>query len=84
MGDQEVFRGNNFELWKVKMQEILTKQKCVEALKSIASMSACLTKPDKTEIVDKAINVIILYLGDIVLREVSREKIEASMWKNIK
>ncbi|MCI83754.1 glutamate receptor 3.6, partial [Trifolium medium] len=36
-------------------------------------MSANLSEEEKTEMNDKAVNAVILYLGDKVLREVARE-----------
>lgn len=59
------------------MQAILSQKKCIEALKGEASIAAHLTKIEKTEIVDKARGVIILCLGDKVLREFSMEYIMA-------
>lgn len=47
-----------------------TQEKCIEALKRDASMSACLTKAKKTEMVDKDMGAIFLCLGDKVVREV--------------
>jgi hypothetical protein len=42
--DIEKFTGSNdFGLWKVKMQAVLTQQKCTEILKGQAAMSANLT-----------------------------------------
>lgn len=37
------FEDNNFVLWKVKMQSILTQEKFIEELKGEESMHACLT-----------------------------------------
>ncbi|MCH82501.1 cytochrome P450 [Trifolium medium] len=65
------------------MREILIQQKCVKALNGDARMPAHLTPVEKTEMNDKAISVIILYLGDKVLREVARETIVVSMWTKL-
>jgi len=82
--DIEKFTGSNdFGLWKVNMREILIQQKCVEALKGEAQMSAHLTLAEKTEMNDKAVSAIILCLGDKVLREVARETIVVSMWNKL-
>ncbi|KEH28506.1 hypothetical protein MTR_5g099435 [Medicago truncatula] len=52
--DIEKFTGSNdFGLWKVKMQAVLTQQKCVEALKGEAAMSATLTQEEKREMVGR-------------------------------
>jgi cell division cycle protein 20 (cofactor of APC complex) len=64
---------NDFRMWKVKMRAILTKQKCVEALKGATLMLTHLMQPHKSEMNDKAVSAIILCLGDNVLREVARE-----------
>ncbi|MCI96402.1 CC-NBS-LRR resistance protein, partial [Trifolium medium] len=52
--DIEKFTGsNNFGLWKVKMRAVLTQNKCVEALKEEAQMSAHLTPGEKSQMNDK-------------------------------
>jgi len=82
--DIEKFTGsNNFGLWKVKMRAIIIEQKCVEALKEEAHMPAHLTLAEKTEMNDKVVSVIILCLGDNVLRAVARETIDVSMWNKL-
>lgn len=65
------FRDNNFELWKEKIQKILTKLKCVEELKSGSLMLARLTKDKKIDLGDKVRSFIIMCFGDKVLSEVS-------------
>lgn len=62
------------------MLTILTKDKCIEALKSETSVSARLTYTKKTEMVDKVISVIILCPRVKVTREVPRENIVSLMW----
>lgn len=82
--DIEKFTGSNdFGLWKVKMQAVLTQQKCVEALKGEAAMPAHLTQAEKREMIDKAKSAIVLCLGDKVLRDVAREATAASMWAKL-
>jgi len=44
--------GNDFRLWKVKMELDLTQQKCVEALKGEAAMPTTLTQAEKREMID--------------------------------
>jgi hypothetical protein len=59
--DIEKFTGNNdFGLWKVKMQEVLTQQKCVEALKGEAALSSTLTQEKKCEMLDKENSVVFM------------------------
>ena len=82
--DIKKFTGSNdFGLWKVKMQEVLTQQKCGEALKGEAAMPASLTQAEKREMIDKAKSAIVLCLGDKVLRDVAREATAASMWAKL-
>lgn len=76
MGKWEIekkFRDNDFGLWKVKMQAILTQEKCIEAMKDETSIPGRLTQAKKIEMMDKVMSVIILVLVDKVLREVDRE-----------
>jgi len=82
--DIEKFTGSNdFGLWKVKMQAVLTQQMCVEALKGEAVMPASLTQAEKREMIDKAKSAIVLCLRDKVLRDVAREVAAASMWAKL-
>lgn len=76
--DIEKFLGsNNFGLWKVKMQEVLTQQMCVEALKGEAAMSSTLTQAEKREMIDKKNNAMFLCLKDKILRDAAT-KVAAS------
>ncbi|GAU10233.1 hypothetical protein TSUD_417410 [Trifolium subterraneum] len=82
--DIEKFNGSNdFNLWKVKVRAILTQQKCDEALKGVAAMSATLSDTEKAEMDGKALSAIILCLADKVLREVAKEKSAAAMWTKL-
>lgn len=86
MGKWEIkkFSGhNNFALLKVKMQQVLTQERCIEALKGEVSMFFRQTQVEKTEMVDKVRRAIILCLRDKVLRKVDREKTAASMLEKI-
>ena len=47
--------------------------KCEKALKGEGALPVTMSKTDKTEMVDKARSVIVLCLGDKVLREVAKE-----------
>lgn len=80
---KKFFKSNNFGLWKVNMQEILTQQKCVKALKDDATMPTILTRSEKTEMIDEIKSTIILCLKDKVLREVTNEKITMAMWTKL-
>lgn len=73
-----------FGLWKLNIQTILTKHKCIEEFKGGESMLGCLTQEEKTKMMDKTRSVVILCLGVKVIREVSREKNTASIWEKFK
>lgn len=74
---------NDFGMLMVKMQTILTLQKCAKALKGGVVMSAKLTKARKLEMTDKAKSVVVLCLGDKVSRDVPRDATRASMWTRL-
>jgi len=71
---------NDFGLWKVKMEAVLIQQKCEKALKGESALPVTMSRAEKTEMVDKARSVIVLCLGNKVLREVAKEPTAASMW----
>lgn len=48
------FRETNFELLKVKIQDILTHENCIEALKGETSMHAHLPWEEKIEMVERS------------------------------
>jgi len=62
--DIEKFTGdNNFGLSKVKMEALLIQQKCEKALKGEGVLPVTMSRAEKTEMVDKAMSVIVLCLG---------------------
>ncbi|MCI75641.1 glutamate receptor 3.6, partial [Trifolium medium] len=65
------------------MRAILVQQKCVEVLKGLSQMPAHLSAEEKTVMNDKAVSVIILCLGDKVLREVARETSTVLLWTKL-
>ena len=65
------------------MRTILIQQGLVDALCGKSGLPAKLSPKKKTEIMEKAHSVIILYLGDRALREVAREKIAATIWTKL-
>jgi len=82
--DIEKFTGDNdFGLWKEKMETVLIQQKCEKALKGEGSLPVTMSRAKKTETVGKARSVIVLCLGDKVLREVAKEPTAASMWSKL-
>jgi len=62
------------------MEVVLIQQKCEKALKGEAVLPVTMSQAEKTKMVDKARSVIVLCLGDKVLREVAKEPIAVSMW----
>jgi len=82
--DIEKFTGSNdFGLWKVKMQAVFIQQKCEKALKGEGALPVTMSQAEKTEMVDKARSVIVLCLGDKVLRDIAKEPTVASMWSKL-
>ena len=80
--DTEKFNGrNDFGLWKIKMQALLSHQGLDEALEAIETDERPSGK--KLEILKKSKSAIILNLDDKVLREVAREDSAASTWKKL-
>lgn len=61
------------------MQAVLIQEKIVELLKGETPVPTSLTQIENTKMVDKARSLIILCLGDKVLRKVAKEKIVALM-----
>ena len=77
----EKFAGvNNFDLWRLKMKALLVQQGCLEALKGEEAMNVVLTVAEKTTVIEKAHNTILLSLGDKVLRHVSKEMTTSGLW----
>jgi hypothetical protein len=51
-----------------------------EALKGEGALPINMSRAEKTEMVDKAMSAIVLYLGNKVLRKVAKEPTTTSMW----
>jgi len=62
---------------------VLIQQKCEKTLKGDGTLPVTMSRAEKTEMVDKARSVIVLCLGDKVLREVPKEPNAASMWSKL-
>jgi len=77
-------RSNDFRLWKVKMQVVLTQQKCVEALKGEVALLSTLTQAKKCEMIDKENSAMFLCLKDKILRDVMMEVTAPSMRAKLK
>ncbi|GJV97837.1 hypothetical protein Tco_1549414 [Tanacetum coccineum] len=80
--DIEKFDGTgNFRLWRIKMHALLIQYGCEAALEVLpANMEA----QTKAELNKKAHSVMILCLGNKVLREVTRETNTAGVWLKLK
>jgi len=72
--DIEKFAGTN----DFGLQAVLIQKKCEKALKGEAALWVPMTEAEKTKMVDKARSVIVLCLGDKVLRDVAKEPLAAS------
>ena len=62
------------------MEAVLIHQKCEKTLKGEGALPVTMSRAENTKMVDKAKSVIVLCLGDKVLREVGKEPTAASMW----
>ncbi|GKA24336.1 hypothetical protein Tco_0710369 [Tanacetum coccineum] len=80
--DIEKFDGTgDFVLWRIKMRALLIQHGCEAALEVLpADMEA----QTKAELNKKAHSVVILCLGNKVLREVTREMTAAGVWSKLK
>ena len=80
----ERFTGqNDFGLWRVKMRALLVHQGLDDALKGDKGLPSTMSEKEKKEIMEKAHSVIVLSLGDKVLRKVSKEKTVAAIWSKL-
>jgi hypothetical protein len=71
----EKFNGkNNFEIWKVKMHDLLVQQGVVKALLGKAKKPVTITDDDWDEMDVRALSAIHLCLADDVLFNIVSEK----------
>ncbi|GJR02951.1 hypothetical protein Tco_0525935 [Tanacetum coccineum] len=77
----EKFDGkNDFGLWQIKMCALMPQQGCDAALETLpANMKA----DEKAALMKKAYSILILCLGDRVLREVTKETSVAGIWMKL-
>jgi len=80
---EKFIRDIDFGLWKVKMQAVLIQQNCEKALKGEGVLPVTMSQAEKTEMVDKAMSVIVLCLRDKVLRDVVKEPTVALTWSKL-
>ncbi|KAH9668238.1 hypothetical protein KPL70_021339 [Citrus sinensis] len=87
--DLEKFNGkNDFNMWKIKMEALLITQGLGDAIEPISKkegkeVSSSKTPEEAAEVDKKARSIIILSLGDAVIREVAKEKTVAGLWAKL-
>lgn len=80
----EKFSGeNDFGLWKMKMEAVLTKEGLALALKGESELPETMKDSEKQDMLEKAKSSLILGLGDKVLREIKKEKTAAEIWNRL-
>ena len=81
----EKFNGsNNFDLWKVKMRDMLIQQGVAKALVGKAKKPYDMSNEDYNEIDEKTLSVIRLCLVDDVLFNIVFETTAVGLWKKWK
>ena len=65
------------------MEAILIQQNCEKDLKGEGALSVTMSREEKIEMVDKARSVVVLCLGDKVLREVAKGPTATLMWSKL-
>lgn len=71
---------NDFDLNHLNMEALLVQRGLLEAFKGPEKMDVSLITNEKTTMIEKAHNGIILSLGVKVLRHVSKEKVTVGVW----
>ncbi|GJX30083.1 hypothetical protein Tco_0238162 [Tanacetum coccineum] len=81
MFDIEKFNGkNDFGLWQIKIRALMVQQRCDDALETLpADMEA----GENAALMKKAYSTLIIFLGDRVLREVTKETTAAGIWMKL-
>jgi hypothetical protein len=80
----EKFNGkNNFELWKVKMQDLLVQQGVVKALLGKSKKPESMSDKEWEDIDARALNAIHLCLADDVLFNIVAEKTTTGLWTKL-
>ncbi|GJT40343.1 hypothetical protein Tco_1325641 [Tanacetum coccineum] len=79
--DIEKFNGTgDFKLWRIKMHALLIQNGCKEAL---SVLPADMEAQTKAELNKKAYSIMILCLGNKVLRKVTGETTAAEVWSKL-
>jgi len=79
MGYREIFQKQRFQCVESEDGNNLDSIEVCRCFKGEAKISVTITQSEKTKIIDKARLVIILCLGDKILREVMSEKTPTKM-----
>jgi hypothetical protein len=80
----ENFNGkNNFEIWKVKMHDLLVQQDLVKVLLGKEKKPSTITDEDWDEINVRALSAIRLCLADDVLFNIVSEKTTLGLWTKL-
>ena len=80
----EKFNGsNNFELWKVKMRDMLIQQGVAKALVGKTKKPYDMSNEDWNEIDEKYLSAIRLCLADDVLFNIVSETTAAGLWTKL-
>ena len=80
----EKFNGkNNFEIWKVKMHDLLVQQGVENVLLSWSKLPYPVTDDEWNELDGRALSEIRLCLADDVLFNIVSEKIAAGFWTKL-
>jgi hypothetical protein len=80
----EKFNGkNNFEIWKVKMHDLLMQQGAVKVLLGKVKQPASITNDDWDEMDGRALSVIRLCLADDVLFNIFTENTTVGLWSKL-
>ncbi|GJT70942.1 hypothetical protein Tco_1030228 [Tanacetum coccineum] len=77
---EEFDEKNDFGLWQIKMCALMVQQGCDAALETLP---ADIEAGEKTALMKKAYSTLILYLGDQILREVTKETTDAGIWTKL-
>ena len=80
----EKFNGkNNFEIWKVKMYDLLVQQGMAKALLGKSKQPYTMTDDEWSELDERALSDIQLCLADYVLFNIMSEKTAAGLWTKL-
>ena len=80
----EKFNGkNNFEIWKVKMYDLLVQQGVAKALLGKSKQPYTMTDDEWSDLDERALSGIRLCLADDVLFNIVSDKTAAGLWTKI-